>query len=329
VLAAKDCQVFIAENHPAFIDWKQFERNLKRLCSNPRRGPQPSRDRQDVSLLAGRVFCGRCGVRMQSHYARKLRYTCARRSLDYGEMRCCSLTGREIEDLAAEQILVALQPASLQLSLAATEQIERERAKEERHWQLRLERARQNADRAFRQYDSVEPENRLVARTLESHWEETLAEVRRLTEEYDRFRASRSLTLSSSQRRAIEQLSMNIPRLWNSRSSSVAEKRRVVELLIEKAVVTSHGDERVTIELHWSGGAVTQHEITRRVRTWSELSNYGSILGHIAELESRGCTSDEMATSLNQLGYQTCRGTSFTSANVRQLRKRAELSVQP
>jgi DNA invertase Pin-like site-specific DNA recombinase len=328
VLAAEDCQVFIPGNHAAFIDAEQFERNVRRLSSHPRRGPQPSPDRHTVSLLAGRVFCGRCHARMQPHYSPQLRYECARHALDYGQSRCGSLSGREIEQLAAAQILVALEPASLELSLAAAQHIEAERAEVERHWQLRLERARQDAERAFRQYDAVEPENRLVARTLESHWEAALSQVRTLTEQYDRFRASRPLTLTSAERLAIKQLSTNLPRLWNSPSLAVAQKRRVVELLLEKAVVTATGDERVTIELHWSGGTVTSHDITRRVHRWSDLSSYESILAHIAEMETRGCTSAAIATSLNELGYRTCRATSFTSANVRQLRQRAKLPVE-
>ena len=327
VLAAEDCEVYIPANHAAFIDAEQFERNVRQLSAEPRRGPRPSPHRDTVSLLAGRVFCGRCDARMQTHYSPQLRYECARRALDYGEPRCGSLSGREIEQLAAEQLLVALQPASLELSLAAAERIEAERAEVERHWQLRLERARQAADRAFRQYDAVEPENRLVTRTLESRWEATLSEVRTLTEEYDRFRASRPLTLSSWERRAIEQLSTNLPGLWKSASFAVAEKRRVVELLLDKAVVTHNGDERVAVALHWSGGTLTQHEVTRRVHRWSDLSRYESILVHIAELGSRGCKSNEIATSLNRVGYRNCLGTTFTSANVRQLRKRASLAI--
>lgn len=328
VLAAEDCEVFIPANHAAFIGSVQYERNLRRLTSHPRRGPQPSPARQTVSLLAGRVFCGRCQARMQPHYSPQLRYECARRALDYGEPRCGSLPGRELEQLVAEQILVALEPASLELSLAAADRIEQERTELERHWQLRLQRARQNAERTFRQYDAVEPENRLVARTLESRWEETLADLRTLTEEYDRFRAFRPLTLSATERRSIAQLSTNLPRLWNSASLAVAEKRRVVELLLEKAVVTSQGDERVAVALHWCGGTVTQHVVTRRVRCWSDLSTYITILEQIAELKLRGYTSAEIATKLNERGYRTCRNTSFTSASVRQLRKRAALALE-
>lgn len=327
LLAAEDCAVFLPGNHPAFIDSEQFERNLRRLASHPRRGPQPSAARQTVSLLAGRVFCGRCGARMQTHYAPRLRYECARRALDHGASRCGSLPGREIEQLVAQQILVALEPASLELSLAAAERIEAQRAARERHWQLRLERARQDADRAFRQFDAVEPENRLVARTLESRWEKALSEVRTLTEEYDRFRAARPLTFSPRQRRAIEQLASDVPKLWNSASCAVAEKRRLVELLLEKAVVTPCGDERLTVALHWSGGAVTHHQTTRRTHRWSDLSGYPAIVAHIAELASQGGTSAAIAASLNAQGHQTCRGGPFTAANVRQLRQRATLPV--
>jgi hypothetical protein len=329
VLPAEACQVHLPGNHPAYIDSAQFERNLQRISTAVRRGPQPSPDRETVSLLAGRVFCGRCSARMQPHYSPSLRYECARRALDYGDARCGSLPGREIENLVTQQILVALEPASVELSLAAADRIESRRAEVDRQWRLKLERAQQNADRAFRQYNAVEPENRLVVRTLESRWEQTLAEVRKLSEEYDRFRASRPLTLCSSERRAIEELSTNLPKLWNSASFTVAEKRRVVQLLLEKAVVTDLGDERVAIELHWNGETVTNHEITRRVRRWSNLSGYQQILAHINELTSRDCSSRDIANSLNELGYRTCRGTPFTRDNVRQLRKRAALGDEP
>ena len=189
VLPPEECAIFLRDNHPAYLDWEGFQRNLQRLSSQRRHGPEPSGNREVVSLLAGRVFCGRCGARMQPHYAPRLRYECARRALDYGEDACSSLPGEEIERLVAEQILVALEPASLELSLAACERIEAERAELDRHWQLRLERAQQDAQRAFRQYDAAEPENRLVVRTLERNWEESLQSVRTLQEEYDRFRA--------------------------------------------------------------------------------------------------------------------------------------------
>jgi len=323
VLEPEDCEVFLPDNHPAYIDWDCFQRNIKRLSSQRRHGPEPSPQRELVSLLAGRVFCGCCASRMQTHYSPRLRYECARRALDYGEPGCGSLPGEPIEQLVSEQILVALEPASLELSLAAVERVEAERAELDRHWQLRRERARQEADRTFRQYNAVEPENRLVARTLERNWEAALRAVRSLEEEYDRFRASRPMTLSASERRSILELSRNLPKLWNSASIAVADKRRIVQMLLEKVVVTGSRSELVSIQLHWLGGTVTRHEVTRRVHGWTDLSTYDAILAHIEKMASRGSASREIASSLNECGYRTCRGSLFTGANVRQLRSRA------
>jgi len=323
VLEPKDCPVFLPDNHPAYIDWDGFRRNLQRISSQRRHGPEPSAQREVVSLLAGRVFCGRCGSRMQTHYTPELRYECARRALDYGEPVCGSLPGAPVEQLVAQQILVALEPASLELSLAAVQRIEAQRAEVDRHWQLRLERAEHQAERAFRQYDAVEPENRLVARTLERRWEEALHAFRELKEEYDRFRRSRPTTLSPSERRSIVALSGNLPKLWTAASLAVAEKRRVVQILLEKVVATPSRSEVLSLDLHWLGGTVTRHEVTRSVRRWTDLSTYEAIVAHIDQMASRGSRSREIANSLNQCGYRTCREKPFTADNVRQLRFRA------
>lgn len=324
VIKPEDCKIFLRDNHPAYIEWDQFQRNAHRLSSHRRHGPEPSNKREVVSLLAGRVYCGRCGARMQTHYTPRLRYECARRALDYGEPPCTNLPGEEIEQLVAEQILKALEPASLELSLAACERIESQRSELDRHWQLRLERAQQDANRAFRQYDAVEPENRLVVRTLERNWEESLQMLRTLQEEYDRFCASVPTTLSQAERRSIVALSRNLPKLWNSTSTTVADRRRVVQLLLEKVVVTGSRSELVRIELHWMGEAVTQHDITRRIHRWSDLSSYTEIMAQVQELVSQGATSNEIAIHLNDHGYRTCRRAEFTAANIRQLRSRVE-----
>jgi DNA invertase Pin-like site-specific DNA recombinase len=325
VLVPEACAVFLPGNHAAFIDAEQFQHNVQRLSSARRRGPQPSPSREKVSLLAGRVVCGRCGAKMQTHYAPHLRYECARHALDYGESHCTSLPGRDIEDLAAAQILVALEPASLELSLAAADRIASQRAELDCHWQLRLERAQQTIDRAFRQYDAVEPENRLVARTLEARWEAALSDQRTLREEYDRFRAAKPLVLSPTDRRAIAALSHDLPRLWHA-PLCVADKRRVAALLLDKAVVTGGRNERVQIALHWSGGVTTEHTVRRSVHRWSDLSTSAAILTHIAEQYAAGRTSAEIAGWLNGHDYRTCRNARFTSHNVRQLHKRAGLS---
>jgi len=320
----ENCRIFLQENHPAYISWEQFQRNIQRMSLHRRHGPQPSGKREVTSLLAGRVFCGRCGSRLQAHYSPRLRYACARRALDYGEAPCASLPGEELERMVAQQILVAVEPASLELSMAACERMEAERAELDRQWRLRLERAEQDADRARRQYNAVEPENRLVARTLERRWEETLQGERALREDYDRFRASRPTTLSQAERQSILALAGDLPRLWSL--APTAEKRRVVQLLLEKAVVSSSGDEKMQVALHWTGGTITEHVVTRRVRRWTDLSQYESIQAEVDKLTSRGLSSNEIARRLNRRGFRTCHGSAFTADNIRQLRSRKTAS---
>jgi DNA invertase Pin-like site-specific DNA recombinase len=169
------CAVFLPDNHSAYITWEQYQSNLRRLCQQRLRGPVPGPARETVALLAGLVVCGSCGCRMQTHYTKTLRYDCQRHAFDYGTRACQSLVGKPLEQLVAEQILEVVTPASLELSLRATAEYERERAALDKQWHLRLERARQNTGRVHRQYNAVEPDNRLVARTLERQWEESLA----------------------------------------------------------------------------------------------------------------------------------------------------------
>ena len=169
-----DCPVFIPDNHPAYISWEQYENNLSRLKQHRTRGPVPGPARTTVAFLAGLVVCGQCGCRMQTRYTRSLRYDCQRHALDYAAPSCQSLAGAPLEQLVRELVLEVVTPASLELSVRAAQECERERAALDRQWRLRLERAAQEANRAFRQYNAVEPENRLVARTLERTWEEAL-----------------------------------------------------------------------------------------------------------------------------------------------------------
>jgi DNA invertase Pin-like site-specific DNA recombinase len=178
----QDCPVFLPDNHPAYLSWEQYQSNLRRLQQQRRRGPVPGPARATTAVLAGLVVCGVCGCRMQTRYTPALRYECQRHLLDYAAPACQSLVGQPLEQLVAAQLLQVVTPSSLELSRRAAEESERERAALDRQWRLRLERARHETDRAARQYHAVEPENRLVARTLERQWEEALGAQQSMTE---------------------------------------------------------------------------------------------------------------------------------------------------
>lgn len=155
------------------------------------------------------------------------RYTCMRHKVDYGAPLCQSLAGKRLDALVTEHLLAALEPASLELSLQAAEDIEKERARLHRHWKQQLERARYDVARAARQYQVVEPENRLVARELESQWEQALVQQRQTEEKYARFERQQPSRLSADEAQPIRWLSVDIPSLWNASSTSAKDRQTI------------------------------------------------------------------------------------------------------
>jgi DNA invertase Pin-like site-specific DNA recombinase len=326
---AQACPVFLPNNHPAYLSWEQYQRNLQRLKQQRRRGPTPGPARTTVAVLAGLVVCGQCGCRMQTRYTKTLRYDCQRHALDYAAPRCQSFVGQPLEQLVSTLILQVVTPASLELSLRAAQECERQRSTLDQHWRLRLERAGQEAARAFRQYNAVEPENRLVARTLERQWEEALLAQRTLTEEYHRFQKTQPTQLSAVERAQIERLAHDLPTLWRAPQTSVTDKRQVVRLLLQEVKVWAPASSRqMKVQLHWTGGTVTEHFVHRPARTWSKMSDVAALLEQVRQGQAAGWTSHRIAEELNAAGHSSLRGTPFTAANVRQLRRRIEQQAE-
>ncbi len=321
----RSCAVFLPDNHAAYITWEQYQGNLHRLSQQRLRGPVPGPARQTVAVLAGLVVCGSCGCRMLAHYTKTLRYDCQRQALDYGTRPCQSLVGQPLEQLVAEQILEVVTPASLELSLRAVAECQRERAALEKQWQQRLERARQDTARVYRQYNAVEPDNRLVARTLERQWEEALLAERAIEEDYTRFKEQQPQRMTAAERAQIEELAHNLPAVWRAPQTGVADKRRVVRLLLERVVLWAPASsQEVRVHLHWSLGTVTEHRLTRPVRSWGQLTSTAMVLQLIGSWQAEGWSSRRMAEELNATGYQTPKGRSFQAANIRQLLARAK-----
>jgi DNA invertase Pin-like site-specific DNA recombinase len=324
----RDCAVFIRDNHPAYISWEQYERNLQRLKQHRRHGPVPGPTSTNVALVAGLVVCGQCGCRMQTRYTKSLRYDCQRRALDYAAPTCQSLAGAPLERLVCSQVLEVVTPASLELSRRAVQECERERAALDRQWRLRLERAAQETNRAFRQYNAVEPENRLVARTLERTWEDALLAQRALEEEYHRFQNKKPARLTAEECAQIEALARDLPALWHTSATSVAEKRQVVRLLLQQVVVWAPASTQdVKVQLHWTGGTVTEHRITRPVSAWKHVTGASELWQCVRRWQAAGWTSRCIAEELNREGHRTPHGRSFTAVSVRKLIERGGMQA--
>jgi DNA invertase Pin-like site-specific DNA recombinase len=319
----QDCAVFLPDNHAAYITWERYEANVRQLSQQRRHGPVPGPARRTVAVLAGLVVCGECGCRMQTRYTKALRYDCQRRALDYGGPACRSVAGEPLERLVAEQILEVVTPAGLEVCLRAVAECEREREAEEHRWRLRLERAAQEEARAARQYDAVEPENRLVARMLERKWEEAMLARRSLEEDYARYRRDRPDRLTAGERSEIEALSRDLPAIWHSPGGDLEEKRRVARLLLQRVVVWAPlSTAKVKVHLHWSFGSVTEHIITRSVSSWGQVAGVGEVIDLIAARREAGWSSGRIAEELNTAGQRTPHQKLFTSESVRKLLSR-------
>ena len=301
-------EVLIPDHLPGYITWEHYEANLRRLARNSARSGALRAARGGDSLLAGLVVCGRCGRRMLVAYTTKehrLRYQCQRGALDYAEPRCQSLAGGALDELVAGQVLRALEPATLELSLRAVADAERERGRLARHWEQRLERARHDAERAARQYHAAEPEHRLVARELERRWEQALLVQRQAEDEYDRFLHGRPAELTSSDVKMIESLAGDIPALWRAETTTVPDRQEVVRHLVERVVVAVQGEtEWVDVTIHWAGGFVSHHEVRRPVMRVEQLRDYAELMRRVAELHDAGRTSRQIAEALNREGFR-------------------------
>lgn len=308
VMAPEDYHALIPNHCPAYITPERYQRNQERMEENRSHAKSKGVPRDGPSLLGGIVFCGRCGLRMAVHYSGKtqaLRYACTSGQNDFRSSSCQSLAGEVLDKLVADKIMAALEPAALELSLRATDDIKKERERLEENWHQRLERARYHSERAERQYQAVEPENRLVVRELERQWEAALQEQRDLEQRYARFRQDHPQELTSEQRQAILALSEDLPTLWKASTTTAADRQRIVRLLLQRVVVDIQGSsDLVDVSLHWSGGFVSQHEMVRPVSRYDQKADYEQLLARIVQLREQGLSYAKIAEQLNRDGFR-------------------------
>jgi len=331
------CRVLIHDRFAAYISWEQFEANQETLRENSALGKLLAAPRHGPSVLAGLLVCGRCGHRMMVGYGtsggvsktKTLRYSCLRDAIDYGEGACQSLSGAVLESFVVERLLQAVSPASLELSLAATADLERERKQLDDHWRQRLVRSRYEVEQARRQYAAVDPDHRLVARELERRWDEALRADEQLQADYARFQQDSPTELSPQQRQQILSLAEDLPALWHADSTTPEDQQTIARLLLEQVTVAVEGNtDRVDVELRWVGGFLSRYALTRPVQTYEQLSNYNELVARVEALRAERKTLSETAAMLNAEGFHPPKRTSqFTkgilSGLLRERRARA------
>lgn len=319
---AEEAEVFLPDRLPAYISREQFERNQVQLRANcpDRLGPV----RAGSALLSGLLVCGRCGLRMTVVYnndGHAARYACTGQNSSYGAPFCQSLKAAPVDAQVTSLILRALEPAALEASLAVAADLQAERAALERRWRQRLERAQYQVDQARRRYASTEPENRLVARTLERDWEAALSEQVRLNADYERFRRERQQAPTPAELAAIRKLTTDLPALWHAPTTTSEERQSIVRLLLERVLITVvDASEQVRLECHWHGGNRTAHMLVRPVARVKALSTYAALIARAAELHRAGNSCSSIAAILNQEAWRPAkRRDTFNASMVRRL----------
>jgi DNA invertase Pin-like site-specific DNA recombinase len=302
----EDAEVFLPDRLPAYITWEQFQRNQEQIRANrtSERGPI----RAGAALLSGLIVCGRCGLRMTASYnnaGHAARYQCIGARTSYDAPSCQTLKAAAVDEQVTRLIVKALEPAAIEASLAAALDLEAERKALEQHWRQRLERAQHQVDQARRRYASVEPENRLVARTLEQDWETALSEQARVLADHERFLRERPEAPTPAELAAIQDLTRDLPTLWRAGTTTPQERQTIARLLLERVIVTVIGDsEQVRLECHWQGGNRTSHQMVRPVAKLKALSDYPDLVARAGELHRAGSNCAVIAAILNDEGWR-------------------------
>jgi hypothetical protein len=237
------------------------------------------------------------------------------------------LKSTEIDQLVAQQALLSLEPAALELSMKALDDVEKERARLDKNWQQSLKRARYEIDLAERRYRAVDPTNRLVAATLEKGWNDALQKERQVQEDYDRFLRESPPRLTDQERVTIQALANDIPALWRASATTNVERKQILRCLIDRVVVQVRCDsEHVAATIHWKGGYESHHEFIRPVKTYAQLRDFEPLMARIVELREGGHDAGEIANVLNREGFRPPKQPgNFNTPMIYQLLKRRGL----
>ena len=319
----EDWPFLIPGHHPGYITWEQFGRNRQRLDENRTVRDEDRRGalREGVALLQGIVRCGRCGRRMSVRYLKAgaiPSYTCNSIHSHYAGATCQSMRGDGIDDAVARAFLEAMRPAQLEVSMAALDRIAAQARQLDRQWQLTLERARYEAELARRRFLVVDPENRLVGRTLEREWNEKLAEVERLERDAALRPPLSARLVRPEERRRILALAQDLPTIWEAPTTCQTDRKQLLGYLI-KDVTICRGETTIRVAIRWQTEACTELEVPRPKRSYEARRTDPAVVERVRAL-APARTDSQIAALLNQEGHRSGTNRPFTADKVQWIR---------
>lgn len=322
--------VLIPNHHPGYVMWEQYERNQAMLAANThmKSDGNAKAGRGGRALLSGILRCRRCGRMLHVSYTGKEhiapRYDCNDAHLHHGEARCLSFGGLWVDEAVANEVLRAIEGNAIEAAVGAAQQIEEQRQQLRRSLELEAEQARYEARLAARRYEAVDPEQRLVAAELEARWNSALQKKQELENRLADFDRQTNQT-SVPSKELLLSLAQDLPAIWNSPSTDMRLKQRIVRILIEEVVADVDASSReIVLLIHWAGGRHSELRVKKR-----EAGQHGKctnleaieVVRHMA-----GRFPDELiAATLNRLGLRTGVGNTWNKLRVCSLRNYQQL----
>jgi DNA invertase Pin-like site-specific DNA recombinase len=315
--------VVIYDHHPGYISWEQYLANERRLAANDTRsGQRPARE--GAALCQGMLRCGSCGGSMSTRYAGEIGYyECTHSRADHiATPGCRSVNATVVDELVARRLLAALAPEELKLALAAADEVADRRARSTRAVELRVERARYDALRAERAFHACEPDNRLVARNLETRWEQKLRELAEAEAEL----AEQTKPAPEPSREQLERLA---PKLWAADTTANRDRKRLLRAMIADVTLTSKPDSReLQVGIRWRSGASERHTVQRPLKPADAKRTPSEVIELIKRL-APDHTNAQIAEQLNAAGMRTSTTVPFDDKAIRWLRWRYRILTGP
>lgn len=313
--------VKITEHHPAYVRWEEFVKNQEQLRQNWSHEGSRGIAREGRALLQGIAYCGVCGRKMsvQDRAAKENRspaYICGRGYQDGDEKICQSMTSRPVDGAVVEAFLAAVSPVSLRVATQVLDQAEQDLTAQRRQRELQLEQARYEARLAQRQYDSVDPSNRLVASELERRWNEKLERVAQLERAYAQAEDESQWNLTAEERESIAELSRDLPAIWGAETTTNQDRKQLLRMAIESVQLDGISQAgQIEIQIHWRSGTITSLSVKRSRPGEGSLKTSEEAVSRIHEMAPRSGYK-EIAARLNRIGLRSAFGRLFTTQHV-------------
>ena len=316
----------IPDAHPGYISWDQYETNQKLLLGNATahgadRAAGPARE--GTALLQGLAICGRCGRRMTVRYHTRRGvqvpdYQCMNRCIQDGAQRCQNVPGGVVDTAVATLLLDTLTPHALEVALTVQAELDTRAAEADTLRRHHVERARHRADLARRRYLAVDPDNRLVADSLEADWNDALRALQSAQEDYDRASAAAQAALTDELKDRIRSLATDFPALWSNPDTPQRDRKRMVRLLVDD--VTLHKTDRIHLHVRFRGGQTTSLVVAIPPKAWQLRQTHPDTLAALDRLLDTH-TDAQTAEALNAAGHRSGEGKPFTARIVLDARR--------